>query len=185
MLPLRRALSSAAARLAPYPYTLIRDAAPALLHSAPQGGSRPAAALLFAAAGQRSSPSSIVGWILSGAGDPQQADVRPQDFVENRAFWPVVERVLAEHAHEDPELQALAAFQKTGWLNIPDQRNPPPPGRVGAAEDVLGCVRIDAGRIAPGSFQHNPAHRPVSAHGLFRLPAFLHARLVDRLARGA
>ncbi|KAJ2158131.1 hypothetical protein GGF46_004003 [Coemansia sp. RSA 552] len=161
----------------PYPYSLVRDRSPKA-QPASSGGSA-MAAIRFAGASPDSRNESIIGWIAQDADDAQ---LGPRQFVENRAFWPVVLDVLEKHAHEDPELQAQAAFQKTGWMNIADGRNPPPLGRTGSAEDIIGCVRVDDKEIQAGSFQANLAHRPVTADGLFQLPRFLQARLVDRLS---
>ncbi|KAJ1728051.1 hypothetical protein LPJ61_004247 [Coemansia biformis] len=183
---LRRAFGTTAARLAPYPYPLIRDTAPSALSQspAPPGGRAAIAAIRFTAPASGDPRRGIVGWVSADGGDPQ-APIRPQCFIENRAFWPAVLEVLAEHAHQDPELQAQAAFQKTGWMNIADGRNPPPLGRTGGAEDILGCVLLEDRRIKGGSFQANGAHCPVTADGLFQLPQFLHARLVERLSQAA
>ncbi|KAJ2359224.1 hypothetical protein IWW50_004654 [Coemansia erecta] len=167
----RRGFQTACTLRTPYPYKLIRSSASAA--AAPPAAAKPVTALQFT-----TGDGGIIGWI---AGDAQ-APIRPQNFVENRQFWPLVEEVLAQHAHEDPELQAQAAFQKTGWMNIADGRNPPPLGRTGNAEDILGCVLIEDKTIKPGSFQPNCAHRPVSSDGLFQLPSFLHARLLERLS---
>ncbi|KAJ2771993.1 hypothetical protein IWQ56_001096 [Coemansia nantahalensis] len=172
----RRAFGTGGAAQA-YPYPLIRDTAAAAVALAPRGGVQ--AAIRFTAPGGGDAGSGIVGWTTDA-----QAPIRAQTFVENRAFWTaMVLPVLAEHAHADPELQALAAFQKTGWLNIADGRNPPSPGRTPAAEDILGCVLLEDRQIKRGSFQPNDIHRPATADGLFQLPQFLHARLVERLGR--
>ncbi|KAJ2251889.1 DNA replication protein psf2 [Coemansia sp. RSA 455] len=133
-----------------------------------------------------SDSSTIIGW-LKGSADNSAATtdgakITPAQFVENREFWPHVEYVFREHAHEDPELQAQAAYQKSGWMNITDGRNPPPLGRTGEPEDIVGCVLVEDKCIKRGSFQPNPTHRPASIHGLFQLPKYLQAKLLDHLA---
>ncbi|KAJ1757476.1 hypothetical protein LPJ69_004398 [Coemansia sp. RSA 1752] len=168
----RRGFRVSSIHSAAYPYNLIRNTAPTVM---PSSANKPTAAIQF---GAENGQNSIVGWVTGDA----QAPIRPQNFIENRHFWPLVEEVMAQHAHVDPELQAQAAFQKTGWMNIADGRNPPPLGRTGNAEDILGCVLIEDKTIMPGSFQPNCAHRPVSADGLFQLPKFLHAKLLERLS---
>ncbi|KAJ2001852.1 hypothetical protein GGI04_003580 [Coemansia thaxteri] len=175
---IRRAFGTSSAQLVnPYPYRLVRG------EPAADGPTAGLASLRFAAGGG-GDPSSVVGWLRGGgqAAPSDGAALRPAQFVENGRFWARVERVLARHAHEDPELQAQAAFQKSGWLNIADGRNPPALGRTGEPEDIVGCVLVEDKAIRRGSFQPNPAHRPVTSHGLFQLPQFLHARLVDDLA---
>ncbi|KAJ1876769.1 hypothetical protein LPJ57_004307 [Coemansia sp. RSA 486] len=128
---------------------------------------------------------AIIGWLKPTNIDALAIDgqqLQPQDFAENTDFWPQVVKVLSKHAHEDPELQSQAAFFKNGWMNVVDNRNPPPPGRTGDAEDILGSVFVENKTIAPESFQANLAHRPVTRHGLFQLPRHLHKRLVDYLS---
>ncbi|KAJ1889158.1 hypothetical protein GGI09_008441 [Coemansia sp. S100] len=161
----------------PYPYGLVR------VHSDPKIASR-----LFGLKFENttSDSSTIIGW-LKGSADNSAAttdgaSIMPAQFVENREFWPHVEYVLREHAHEDPELQAQAAYQKSGWMNITDGRNPPPLGRTGEPEDIVGCVLVEDKCIKRGSFQPNPTHRPASIHGLFQLPKYLQAKLLDHLA---
>ncbi|KAJ1805178.1 hypothetical protein LPJ56_005432, partial [Coemansia sp. RSA 2599] len=123
---------------------------------------------------------AIIGWLQPKNIDAMAIDgqqIRPQDFTENKDFWPHVVEVLSRHAHKDPELQSQAAYFKNGWMNVVDNRNPPPPGRTGDAEDILGSVLVENKVIAPGSFQANWAHRPVTRHGLFQLPRHLHEQL--------
>ncbi|KAJ2901132.1 hypothetical protein IWW38_000097 [Coemansia aciculifera] len=134
-------------------------------------------------------PTTIIGWLKGDSVDlatvavTDGTQIRPAQFVENQRFWPHVEQVFRLHAHEDPDLQAQAAFQKNGWMNISDLRNPPPAGRTGEPEDIVGCVLVENKVIKRGSFQPNPVHRPATSHGLFQLPKYLQARLVDQLAR--
>ncbi|KAJ2845500.1 hypothetical protein GGI22_006535, partial [Coemansia erecta] len=178
--------STAGARLvaASYPYPLVRvsqqDQNQQVSSSlaGTQSGDPPVG-LAFGNANSATSAQGarIIGW-LKRKDDP----ITPQCFTENREFWPVVQRVLEKHAHEDPELVSQAAFQKTGWMNIADGRNPPPLGRTADAEDILGCVLVEDKAIQPGSFQPNWAHRPVTRNGLFQLPKYLHGKLAEALS---
>ncbi|KAJ2743017.1 hypothetical protein GGI20_004069 [Coemansia sp. BCRC 34301] len=172
----------------PYPYRLVR------VHSDP--GSSEMFGIKFATATignsaveETSDPTSIIGW-LKGSSDTSATaavadgtQIRPAQFVENQQFWAHVEQVFRQHAHEDPELQAQAAYHKNGWMNIADARNPPPLGRTGEPEDIIGCVLVENKTIRQRSFQPNPTHRPASLHGLFQLPKYLQARLLDQLAQ--
>ncbi|KAJ2454812.1 hypothetical protein EV183_001231 [Coemansia sp. RSA 2336] len=182
----RRSLWTARVLHTPYPYKLIYDAKPAVLPPAAGPAADPSVvALRFAGEStSQQSSDSVVGWIRAStkvAAD-LQPQIRPQNFIENRQFWPLVLGVLEKHVHEDPELQAQAAFQKTGWMNIADGRNPPPLGRTGNAEDIVGCVLVKDKTMVPGTFQSNWAHRPVTADGLFQLPKYLHTKLLERLS---
>ncbi|KAJ2491533.1 hypothetical protein IWW37_002205 [Coemansia sp. RSA 2050] len=175
----RRAFATCSSRLqSPYPYHLVR------VDSDPK-----AASVLFGLKFENTAPgpSTIIGWLKSSSETPAAAtadgaEIRPAQFVENSKFWSHVEHVFREYAHEDPELQAQAAYQKSGWMNITDGRNPPPLGRTGEPEDIVGCVLVEDKCIKRGSFQPNPTHRLATIHGLFQLPRFLQAKLVDHLA---
>ncbi|KAJ2721639.1 hypothetical protein GGI07_003823 [Coemansia sp. Benny D115] len=169
-----RNLTTSAPLSIPYPYGVAATAQK----------DKPVAALAFTGSG--TAQGATIGWLdTSKAGDAHGSldaqKIRPQEFTENAEFWPRVQRVIAEHAHEDPELQSQAAFLKDGWMNIMDGRNPPPPGRTGDAEDILGCVLVKAKQIQQGSFQANWAHRPVTRNGLFQLPSFLQQKLTRSL----
>ncbi|KAJ2815556.1 hypothetical protein GGI24_006009 [Coemansia furcata] len=162
-----------------YPYSLVRVQDDPKIADEPLG-------LKFE--NTASDPSTVIGW-LKGSADSSAtlvangAEIRPAQFVENAKFWAHVEHVFREFAHEDPELQAQAAFHKSGWMNVTDGRNPPPLGRTGEPEDIVGCVLVEDKRIKKGSFQPNPTHRPATIRGLFQLPKYLQAKLIECLAK--
>lgn len=178
----------------PYPYLIARiprpDHIPA---SVPQIGRDLVAALKFvsrqdSSARSYTDQSTIVGWLRDPQLETVSADydahsIQPPDFIENPNFWNHVDEVLAKHAHEDPDLQAQAAAQRSGWMNIVDCRNPPPLGRAGEPEDILGFVEVRDKLIQPGSFQSNSMHRPVTTKGLFQLPQYLQTKLVEELSK--
>ncbi|KAJ1943812.1 hypothetical protein EC988_006141 [Linderina pennispora] len=170
-----RSFSTSLARLSQYPYTLHRIARPPVAPSSVPRMPETMAALTFGAP-ENATRSNVVGWLKDSS-----AKIEPANFVENPDFTARIQKVLEKHAHEDPVLQAQAAFQKSGWMNIADGRNPPPLGRTPAAEDILGAVFVENKVIKAGSFQPNFVHRPVSLDGLFQLPAFLHTKLVGGL----
>ncbi|KAJ1725197.1 hypothetical protein LPJ53_000620 [Coemansia erecta] len=166
-----RAFGTSAGRHSPYPYEITRVTQP----------DKAATAISFDT-GDSPKDAAIIGWLRHTNIDPLAIDgqqMRPQDFSENRSFWPQVQQVLEKYAHEDPELQSQAAFFKSGWMNISDGRNPPPPGRTGDPEDILGSVLVEDKEIKQGSFQANLAHRLVTRNGLFQLPKYLQQRLAD------
>ncbi|KAJ2614896.1 hypothetical protein H4S08_001498 [Coemansia sp. RSA 1365] len=176
-----RGFRTASVQFGSYPYRLIRDTKPSVLPRNSQPDDRILAALMFTKPANDNA-RSIIGWVYGDPGADSQSQIDPRHFIENDRFWPAVQRVFEEHAHEDPELQALAAYQKTGWLNITDGRNPPPLGRTGNPEDIFGSVKLDDQAIKPHTFQSNLAYRPVTANGLFQLPKYLHGKLVEYLS---
>jgi len=100
---------------------------------------------------------------------------------ENRAFVPLVQRILAPVCHRDPGLMASATAVGEGFLHLVDERAPLVYGRTAEPEDILLSVRADGGRIVEGSAQAAMAYRPWTLHGPMTLSPFLHARLLEGL----
>ncbi|KAI7867132.1 hypothetical protein BDF14DRAFT_1727026 [Spinellus fusiger] len=73
------------------------------------------------------------------------------------------------HTIDDSTLKGLAEWQKEGWLHIADERNPPPWGRIPFPEDIIGSVLVNQGVIQANTYEPMPAHRLVTASGLFCL----------------
>jgi hypothetical protein len=69
-----------------------------------------------------------------------------------------------------------------GSLFLIDGRAATPRGQQ-ESEDVLGIFRVDGGRIIAESYQPNQDHLLVSKKGLFVLDDWLHARLLEELAK--
>lgn len=120
---------------------------------------------------------AILGVVREGA-DPDR--LNPEDFQENPAFLRFLSRVIYEHIDECSDLRREAEMQGSGHLYVLDGRTAEPSGRV-PPEDIVGAVRIEAGVMVAGSFQHNPRHRLLTHRGLFRLPEQLEAALHRRL----
>lgn len=108
------------------------------------------------------------------------AQLAPPDFRENPAFLRLLSRVIFEEVGNDPTLHMEADVQGEGSVYLLDGRTPNPGGRV-PPEDIIGAVKVEAGRVVPGSFRHNPRHRLLTAHGCFRLSLLMDAALDARL----
>lgn len=65
------------------------------------------------------------------------------------------------------------------WMHIADERDPPAWGRIPFPEDIVGTVLVKDGVIQPNTYQAMPAHRLVTAHGIFQLPESLTKVLID------
>jgi hypothetical protein len=98
---------------------------------------------------------AILGEFTPGA----DGDFDPRTFQANPRFIAAFEEFMNEVAARSAELMDEATKHPGGRLNIVDGRylsNAPgdPPGA-----ELIGRFAIDeAGRIVPGSFQHNPDH---------------------------
>ena len=103
-------------------------------------------------------------------------------FRPNAVFADFMHRVIATYGPSDPDLQAAAAEQGSGFLYIVDLRTPESPtGRV-SPEDIVGAFTVDEGKI--DDYRPNPNHLLFTEHGLVCLPpslAALHLRELKRL----
>ncbi|KAI8882929.1 hypothetical protein K501DRAFT_323709 [Backusella circina FSU 941] len=120
-------------------------------------------------------PELIIGWT------PDKDSVDPRTFIENTQFIQFLTDTLKENIHKlnDPNLKALADWQKEGWLHVGDERNPPPWGRINTPEDIIGSVELKDGKIKPHTYQPMPAHRMVTNDGLFQLSDTLAKCIID------
>lgn len=106
----------------------------------------------------------------------------PDRFQENPGFIAQVHKVLSSAVVDDPDLQALAAYSKTGYMHVADQRNPPPFGRIPIPEDIIGSVLVKDGAMVPGTYAPmDSAYRLVTPDGIMRLDEYLHRRLVEHI----
>ncbi|CAG8550409.1 11298_t:CDS:2 [Acaulospora morrowiae] len=122
---------------------------------------------------------AIIGWVAAHEKVPK---LKLQSFKENKKFEKFLHQVIADNvATADLQLQALAKYQKDGWLNIADARDPPPWGRIPFPEDIFGVVQVRNGKIVPGTYQSMPTHRILTSKGLFILSDPLHRKLLEKL----
>ena len=126
--------------------------------------------------------ATIIGYLRGGAAEDvaDLADLGPADFEENPAFRWLFSRAIYEDIGEVEGIRLEAAVQGKGHVYLLDGRTPDPGGRV-PPEDIVGSVRVADGVVVPGSYQHNPRHRLLTANGFFQLPPELEAGLARRL----
>jgi hypothetical protein len=65
----------------------------------------------------------------------------------------LIHAIIKKHVHEDPVLEALAKHQGLGYFNVNDQRTSTNYGRVSDPEDILGTVRLNDGKMVPGTYE--------------------------------
>lgn len=113
-------------------------------------------------------------------------------FRESGAFKSVLNNVLKQHATEEPLLIGMAKVigkhRQGGHVHLFDQRNPPPPNRVGDPDDLIGLVQFDKkGNLESGTFEPVMEHRLYreidGMAGLMTLPEHLHKVLVEELRK--
>lgn len=93
-----------------------------------------------------------------------------QSFQPDPAFVTSLHQFMATQCCRSEPLKSRAQILKTGWMNIRDERVPEVFNRCPEAEDILGVVRVEAGKMIEGSYEPMPSHRLWSPNGLFRLP---------------
>ncbi|KAI9343064.1 hypothetical protein DFJ73DRAFT_797406 [Zopfochytrium polystomum] len=185
--------SSSFVRISPspphnHPLTASAATTPAAVRFAPTTTTTAAATSSSPAAGD----AAVIGWVAAvdaPARDDDVAHVKllPGSFAVNPKFegaqdFYLLHDVIKHHAHQDEGLQAMAAYQKEGFLHVNDGRVFSTWGRVNDPEDIFGSVLVKDGKIVEGSYQRRmPTHRLVSMNGLSQLSDFLHGKLLQRL----
>jgi len=111
--------------------------------------------------------------------------ITPDNFAENEQFAERLHELLARELPTRPALQAAARRQVTGTLAVIDQRvlDAPRegPGTEPLPEDIIGVLQSKHGWIVAESYRRNPAHRLLTAKGLFRIDYALQQRLVSEI----
>lgn len=133
--------------------------------------------------GQGLSPEAIVGAVVGPLGP--EKPITPDVFAAGREFRAFLHAFVARRAPGQPEFQAAARGQATGWLYFVDQRTQDPAGQV-PVEDIVGTFALHDGVMVPGSYQPNPRHLILSWHGWFQLgPTLDQLLLQDLIERNA
>jgi hypothetical protein len=117
-------------------------------------------------------PEAVLG-LLVGEGGPA---ITPDRFKQNSVFVEFLAGLIGQHIFDVPDLIRSAEQQVDGHVYVLDGRTRTPAGAVPPA-DLIGAVAVQAGRLEPGSYQHNPNHRLLTADGFFVLPDEIEAVL--------
>lgn len=121
---------------------------------------------------------ALVGRLVNPAGD-----LVPGNFEWNRAFVEWLHGVIRREVPDIPEFVEAARRVPSGWLHIHDARAYG--GRPEAEErDIIGSFRVEAGVLVADSYRPNPAHRILTAHGMFMPHPLLRDRILAAM-RGA
>lgn len=123
-------------------------------------------------------PESIVGVLRRplAPGEPITREV----FVRNSVFVKFMHETVARFAPLEPEFQAEAKRQGTGWIYIIDIRTKTPDGAV-PPEDIVGAFEVLDGKARPDSYRPSPKHQILSKDGLFQLTPGLYAQMLREL----
>jgi hypothetical protein len=104
-----------------------------------------------------------------------------EHFYPNRVFKDFTQKVIADEAPKDNELQTAALKQQEGWLYIIDNRVADVEREETSPEDILGVFEIKDGQIVANSYQPNENYLLFGNNGLMHLPGSLHEALIKAL----
>lgn len=91
----------------------------------------------------------------------------------------MAERRVGFYTLKEINVYPVSRVFNVRWMHIADERDPPAWGRIPFPEDIVGTVLVKDGVIQPNTYQAMPAHRLVTAHGIFQLPESLTKVLID------
>jgi len=132
-------------------------------------------------AGKMLSPEHIVGRLVRARADG--GTLTQENFVQNPALVFLLHDFLGRELPTRAGAHAAAQRQGDGWISLIDQRVLDAPARrQPLAEDVVGAMEVRGGLVVPGSYRGNPAHRLLTAKGIFRLEYALQERLKREIA---
>ncbi|CAL1709919.1 unnamed protein product [Somion occarium] len=126
---------------------------------------------------------TVIGWLPVLSEGSQGLN----DFTENAAFVELLQEAVRSGLKDDvDDIQRNGAIQtQEGWMHIHDERNPPPLGRIGDPDDIIGSVRIEGGKVMADTYQAMPSYRVCTSDGVLRLTEGLANRLKELLEREA
>jgi hypothetical protein len=109
--------------------------------------------------------------------------ITPERFQENPAFVEYLRALISDSIYDVDDLRRTAQQQGDGYVYLIDARTPQPDGQVPPV-DIIGALKVEAGRLVAASYRPNPNHQLLTKDGFFRLPteletilqADLHAR---------
>ncbi len=125
--------------------------------------------------------SAVMGVVRRAITD--DAPIPWQLFVASPGFLVLFHAFLGRQVAIDEALSGAAVAQDEGLIYLIDLRTPGPAGGPVPPEDIIGLMRVSAGAVVAGSYVASDKHRLFTVNGPTRLPASLHAALLDELRR--
>lgn len=129
------------------------------------------------------SPEHVIGRLVRSRKDG--GSLEPGNFAEHEAFVQFLHRFLERELPSRPALQEASRTKQDGWVSYIDARVLDAPRRAAGsepdAEDVIGRFHVKGGVIESGSYERNPAHRLLTAKGLFQIDFALRERLKQEI----
>ncbi|KAG8719173.1 hypothetical protein FRC09_011517 [Ceratobasidium sp. 395] len=119
--------------------------------------------------------ATVIGLVPEGQG--------LDGFEENQAFVDLlhdtVKAALTDNV--DPDLGNDATQRQEGWMHVHDMRRFPESGRVGDADDIIGSVLVQKGKIKGETYERMPSYRTCTGDGPIKLSSSVHERLMAAL----
>ncbi|RSH83571.1 uncharacterized protein EHS24_007259 [Apiotrichum porosum] len=118
---------------------------------------------------------------------PALPDAGLNDFVENRAFRPLLHAALKDGlatagVAETVEYEAQMR-PGDGYMHVTDERAVPPAGRIGDTEDLIASVFVQDGKIVASTYEPSPSYRLVTNRGVLLLPRGLDTHVIKALEK--
>ncbi|KAJ3482018.1 hypothetical protein NLI96_g7278 [Meripilus lineatus] len=129
---------------------------------------------------------TVLGWLPAQTfGGDGEAGLN--DFRQNPSFLNILHEAIESGLNDGvDEVQKNGAIQtQQGWMHIHDERNVPALGRIGDPDDIIASVRVEEGKILPGTYQRMPSYRLCTSDGIMQLSEGLANRLMETLRKYA
>ncbi|KAG9127576.1 hypothetical protein FRC07_012056 [Ceratobasidium sp. 392] len=121
--------------------------------------------------------ATVIGLVPEGQG--------LEGFEENQVFVDLlhdtVKSALTDNV--DPDLANDATQRQEGWMHVHGKymRRFPESGRVGDADDIIGSVLVQKGKIKGETYERMPSYRTCTGDGPIKLSSSVHERLISAL----
>ncbi|KAF8330754.1 uncharacterized protein EI90DRAFT_3059184 [Cantharellus anzutake] len=130
-----------------------------------------------------SSPTilGILPAVSSEGEESQEAGLH--DFQPNSKFLDILHDSIKVSLERDTDetIRAEAQQRGSGWMHVIDSRNVPALNRTGDADDIIGTVRVEDGKVIPSTYERMPSYRICTSDGLTTLSDGLASTLVGKL----
>lgn len=112
---------------------------------------------------------------------PQAGAPRARVFTPNPVFVRFLHDVLSKHVARQPGVIDEAARIGDGFVYVYDARTPDPSAGAVPREDIIGAVKVEAGKPVPDSYRANPDHQLLTSRGFVDLGEELHEALLREI----
>jgi len=110
-------------------------------------------------------------------------DINVKTFRQNKAFVPLLQKLVRPVAHLDDSTQSSAVQAGDGYVHMVDQRAPLTQNRTPAPEDIIVSMQAKAGKLQAGTAEASPVYRVVTRDGPIQLAKQIHEHVVHEIEK--